>query len=235
MAARRFFEPVYDVGSGDLLRAAEALVSTRGLVARVPGGVVTLDTLIAVAASEGLHRAKPEKAVADLPIIGGRVGAARALSHYVARGCKYALTQRGALTPRSVYAAIELHPAEVAARATPPAVAAPNTTLRGALIRMRERGSICAFIVRAGRLKGVVDAWTALGEAVRRGEEGLEASCSSFASTDALVGALDELAEPLAEYGFAAALVAGRPLLIDDVSLHRALVASAELWLQRVR
>lgn len=233
MVVRRPFEQIHGVKS--LLEAAVALVSTRGLIARVPEGVVTLDALVELAAKGRLHQAKPEEAVKDLPVIEGRVGIVRALSLYVARGCKYALTPRGALTPRSVYAIAALHPAEIAAQASPPAVAAPNATLKGALIRMVERGSICVFVARAGRLKGVVDAWTVLGEAVRRGDGGLEASCSVFTAGEALASTLDGLARPLANYGFAAAVVAGRPILIDDVSLHRALVASAARWLQSAR
>lgn len=228
------FEPVHEVEACSPLEAAAALAGARGLVARVPGGLVTLDALIALAARRRLHRARLEEAVEGLPVIGGRLSAARALSLYVARGGKYAVTPRGALTPRSVYAAAALHPAEVAARASPPAVVAPNATLKGALVRMAERGSICAFVARAGRLKGVVDAWTILEEAARRGEEGLEASCGGYALEAPLVGTLEEAAGAFVSYGFAA-VVAGRALLIDDVSLHRALISSADRWLARVR
>lgn len=233
-AKRSPFEPVRDVSAADFLEVAAALVESRGLVARVPVGTVTLDSLVALAARGKLSSARLEDAAKPLPLITGRVGAARALSLYVAHGCKYALAPRGAITPRSAYALAALHPAEVAAEAGPPAVVAPNATLKGALARMAERRSICAFVVRAGRLKGVVDAWTALGEAVERGESGLEASCSCFASTEPVLSALDEAAGALAERGFAAAAAGGRLILIDDASLHRALLAYSSRWLPRV-
>jgi len=229
-ARRPPFEPLVEVEGGGAVEVALALAEARGLVARLGGGVVTLDSLVALAARGGLEGVGPERLAEPLPSL-GRVGAARALSLYASLGRKYALAGGAALTPRSVYAAVRLHPSELAeVDAGPPAVVAPNATLRGALLRMAGRGSICAFVVRAGRLRGVVDAWTALRVAAEEGREGLEASCASLASTEPL-GQPSDLPLLLSRYGFAAC-PGPRPALIDDVALHRALLALAPRWLR---
>lgn len=222
-------EPAPELEASSPAEAAAEMARAGCLVALAPAGPVTLDSLVKLAAGGRLHSAGLAEAVAALPRVPGRSAA----SSYASLGSKYALAPGGALTPRSVYRAARraLPPAEVAALATPPAVVAPNATLRGALRRMAERGSVCAFVVRAGRLKGVVDAWTALLVAAEEGEEGLDAPCGERARREPVAGSHAEAAEALGRYGFAALLAGGSTVLIDDVSLHRALVAAGgRLW-----
>lgn len=227
-------EPAPELGSSSPAEAAAEMARAGCLVAVLPLGAVTLDSLIGLAAGGRLHTAKLVEAVTELPRIAGRFGVARAASSYASLGSKYALAQSGALTPRSVYSAARgmLPPTEVAALASPPAIVAPNATLKGALRRMAERGSICAFVVRAGRLKGVVDAWTALLTAAEEGEKGLDASCGELARREPVVGNYAEIADALCKYGFAAMASEGAAVIVDDVSLHRALLAARERWLR---
>jgi len=226
-------EPAPELSASSPAEAAAEMARSGRLVALLPPGAVTLDSLIKLAAGGRLHAAKLAEAVVDLPRVAGRAGAAIA-SSYALLGSKYALAPGGALTPRSVYSAAReaLPPAEVAASATPPAIVAPNATLKGALRRMLERGSICAFVVRAGRLKGVVDAWTALLAAVEEGERGLDAPCGERARREPVVGSYAEAAEALCKYGFAAMAAGGAAVMVDDISLHRSLLAARGRWLR---
>ncbi len=227
-------EPAPELSVSSPAEAAAEMARTERLVALLPPSAVTLDSLIRLAAYGRLHAAKLAEAVVDLPRISGRAGAARIASSYTLFGSKYALAPGGALTPRSAYSAAReaLPPAEVAASATPPAVVAPNATLRGALRRMLERGSICAFVVRAGRLKGVIDAWTALLAAVEEGERGLDASCGERARWEPVVGSYAEVAEALCKYGFAAMAAGSAAVMVDDISLYRSLIAARRRWLR---
>ncbi len=222
----RVTEPAPELSASSPAEAAAEMARSGCLVALAPAGAVTLDSLVRLAAAGRLHSAGLTEAVAELPRVPGRSAA----SSYAALGSKYALAPGGALTPRSVYGAAReaLPPAEVAALAAPPAVVAPNATLRGALRRMAERGSVCAFVVRAGKLKGVVDAWTALLVAAEEGERGLDAPCGEHAKREPLASSYAEAAEALSAFGFAALLVGGAAVMIDDVSLHRAIVAAVE-------
>ncbi len=227
-------EPAPELSASSPAEAAAEMARTGRLVALLPPGAVTLDSLIKLAAGGRLHAAKLAEAVVDLPRVAGRAGAVGIASSYALLGSKYALAPGGALTPRSVYSAAReaLPPAEVAASATPPAIVAPNATLKGALRRMLERGSICAFVVRAGRLKGVVDAWTALLAAVEEGERGLDAPCGERARREPVVGSYAEAAEALCKYGFAAMAAGGAAVMVDDISLHRSLLAARGRWLR---
>lgn len=217
-------EPAPELSASSPAEAAAEMAGSGCLVALAPAGAVTLDLLVRLAAAGRLHSAGLAEAVAELPRVPGRSAA----SSYALIGSKYALAPGGALTPRSVYRAAReaLPPAEVAALATPPAVVAPNATLRGALRRMAERGSVCAFVVRAGKLKGVVDAWIALLAAAEEGERGLDAPCSERARREPVASSYAEAAEALGRFGFAALLAGGAAVMIDDVSLHRAIVAA---------
>lgn len=229
----RVAEPAPELSAASPAEAAAEMASAGCLVALLPGGAVTLDSLIRLAAAGRLHAAGLEEASVRLPRVAGRAGAATLAARYAALGSKYALAGCGALTPRSLYSAVRevLPPPEVAAAAAPPATVAPNATLKGALRRMAERGSVCAFVVRAGRLKGVVDAWTALRVVAEEGGRGLEVPCSELARPPPGGGGA-EAAEALSRYGFAVVVLGGSPVPVDDASLHRFLLGTRDRWLR---
>lgn len=217
---------------------AVAAEFARGLVliALVKGKPVTLDSLVRLAVNgfEGEWGAGEELARLE-----GRVGLSRAAEHYAAVSAKYLLVtgrSRLALAPRSLarIASGSVSPIEVASKATAPAIVAPNATLKGALKRMVERGSICAFVVRAGKLKGVVDAWTAVRTVAEGGSEALDIPCSELARSEALCSSYAGLSEVLSRYGFAA-LTRERVYLIDDVSLLKAMRESSGKWINSLR
>lgn len=207
------------------------------LIALVKGEPVTLDSLVRLAVN-GFSESE-WSAGEELARLEGRIGLGRAVEHYVASGVKYLLVagrSRLALAPRSLarIASRSISPLEVTGKATAPAVVAPNATLRGALKRMMERGSICVFVVRAGKLKGVVDAWTAVRMVAENSSEVLDIPCSELARSEALCSSYAELLEALSRYGFAA-LIRERAYLIDDVSLLRVMRESSNRWISSLR
>lgn len=216
---------------------AEELARSRLIVALVGDRALTLDSLLALAARGSLSSASIEEAEATLPRMSSRMGLRRALECYLASGSKYGILRArrtAALTPRSLASiagdAIGLLDVAGAAARGAPAMVGPNATLRGALRRMARRKSICAFVVRAGRVRGVVDAWTALRLAAGEGEEVLEMSCSEVASQAPLRDSYRGLLQALAEYGFAALVGREAPLLVDDVSLLQCLREAFGRW-----
>ncbi|MEM1509386.1 MAG: hypothetical protein QXY49_00705 [Thermofilaceae archaeon] len=207
------------------------------LIALVKGKPVTLDSLVRLAMngfSEGGWSAGGELAKLE-----GRVGLSRAVEYYIASGAKYLFVAGGSrlvLAPRSLarIASKSISPFEVTGKAMAPAVVAPNATLRGALKRMMERGSICVFVVRAGKLKGVVDAWTAVRMVAESSSEVLDIPCSEIARSEALCSSYTGLFEALSRYGFAA-LIRESVYLIDDISLLKVMRESSKKWVNSLR
>ncbi len=229
-------EPVALFESTDLVEVAAELVRGRHLVALAGGKLVTIDSIVKTILEEGLAGNVKE---ADVPRLSGRLGLRRAAELYAVSGGKYLAllkTKPEALTPRSMLkvAAKRITVLEIASLATPPAIAAPNATLKGVMRRMVKRGSVCVFIARAGRIKGVVDAWTAVQAVVDEGEKAFDRSCCEVLCRSAVCESISELMGALTEYGFAA-VPGSKPLLIDDVSLLNALRATFSRWRRELK
>lgn len=231
-----FVETLLQLDTDDVSEVAAELARRRLLVASIEKGTITLDSLISLASRGELGLANASDAVVNIPKITGRAGISTILSRYVSLRSKYALALNGVLTPRSLYtvASASIPITQLVSEPMPPAIVSPNATLLGALRRMSERGSICAFVVRSGKLKGVIDAWSTLLVAVNEGKRGLEASCSDYLKRDPLSFSYPEFGEAMMNYGFAALIVGDQVTIIDDVSLYTSLVKHSSEWLHNL-
>jgi len=220
-------------GDEELLDLAVAMAERRLLVAYLPGQgrALTIES-IARLVLEGRLRGSAGSGGEPIPSYNVRMGKRAILQTYLRGGQgKYCIVRSrgvGALTPRRTYMVSRASLPRV--RVWTPAgggllaLVAPNSTLRGALRRIQRRGSINAFVVRGGRLHGLIDLWTILRVIAEGGEKMMEAPCSAYVSSSQVARSHRELDSILAEYGFGALARPGaQPLLIDDVALLEAL------------
>ncbi|MCS7104658.1 MAG: CBS domain-containing protein [Thermofilaceae archaeon] len=231
-----FVETLLQLDTDDVSDVAAELARRQLLVASTEKGTITLDSLISLASHGQLNVASVSDAVVNVPKITGRVGVSTILSRYVSLRSKYALVLNGVLTPRSLYnvASASIPVTQLMLESLSPAIVSPNATLLGALRRMRERGSVCAFVVRSGKLKGVIDAWSTLLVTVNEGKSGLEASCSDYLRKEPLSFSYPEFSEAIMRYGFAALIVGDQVTIVDDVSLYTSLVKHSSEWLHNL-
>jgi len=175
-------EPLVDI--------AARLAEKKLLVAATAAGhALTIETIAKLALTGYMWRADLSFTADELPVYSSRMGKAAVFTSYLRSGQKYCLVKSrklGVLTPRLAYSlsrdSLSLFRVSRIASRMVPAIVAPNATLKGALRRMRRRKSICAFVMRSGRLKGILDLWTLLDTLAERGEKMMEASCSDYAS-----------------------------------------------------
>ena len=235
----RGVEDVLRLESGtSLTRVVEEIARRRLLLAVVGKSVISIDSLLRLALEGRLDSARPESMGVEVPILSGRMGISAIVRAYLRSGCKYCLVKSRrlrALTPRSTISLMRdvATPVELseAVSCELPAIVAPNATLKGAMRRMARRGSICAFVMRSGVLKGVVDVWSALKLVVEDARRALDRSCSELTWLDPICSSYEELLTSLVNYGFGALTRSNSPpLTVDDVVLIKYAKRLVKRW-----